>query len=187
VAARERILDAATALMERSGFDAVNVVAVAAEAGVSRQTVYTHFGSREELLSQALARISAQVLERIDALVADQKDAGEYVVEFLVAVRSEFRSQPLLRSLWFTDRGSPLFDENLFARGTPVSMQILEPPLLKREPRLAERFDDVVELLMRVGLSILLFDSDAVRTDDDLRTFLRWSLIPPMFANLGDT
>jgi AcrR family transcriptional regulator len=172
--------------MERSGFEAVNVVSVAAEARVSRQTVYTHFGSREELLSQAIARISAGVLDRIDARVAGRKDVAEYVVEFLVAVRSEFRSQPLLASLWFADRGSPLFDEGLFDRGRPVAMQILEAPLLQREPRLAERLDDVVELLMRIGLSILLFGSDATTSDDDLRGFLHRMVVPALFAGLDD-
>jgi hypothetical protein len=65
-------------------------------------------------------------------------------------------------------------------------MQILEAPLLQREPRLAERLDDVVELLMRIGLSILLFGSDATTSDDDLRGFLHRMVVPALFAGLDD-
>lgn len=183
--AKERILDVATAMMERSGFEAVNVVAVAAAARVSRQTVYAHFGSREELVSQAILRISGQVLERIQTLTADRDDAAEYIVEFLVGVRSEFRTQPLLGALWFADRGSPLFDNEMFGRGRPVAAQFLAPAL-EREPRLADRFDDVVELLMRIGVSLLLFDSDVIRSDDDLRGYLHRSVIPGIFCGLGE-
>ncbi len=153
------------------------MVAVAREAGVSRQTVYAHFGGRDELLSEAMVRVTQQVLGRIDARIADVPDASGYVVELIVAVRSECRRHPVLGALLIADRGSPLFDEELFVQAKPVAERFLVP-LLAREPRLAARFGDVVEIILRSILSVLLFDSDTVRTDDDLRSFLRWSLIP---------
>jgi AcrR family transcriptional regulator len=177
--ARERILDAAATLMERSGFDAVNMVAVAREAQVSRQTVYSHFGGREELLSESITRIVGEVFDRVNAQIDGTSDASEYVVELIVAVRSEFRRHSVLGALLFPDRGSPLFDDELFTRATPVATQFLAP-LMEREPQLAARFGDVVEITIRFGLSILLFDSDAIRSDDDLRSFLRRSLIPAL-------
>ncbi|GAA0959923.1 TetR/AcrR family transcriptional regulator [Actinocorallia libanotica] len=175
--ARERILDAAAALVARSGFEAVNMVAVAREAGVSRQTVYAHFGGRDELLSEAMVRVTHQVLGRLDARIADVPDAAEYVVELIVAVRAECRRHPVLGALLLADRGSPLFDEETFVRTKPAAERLLVP-LLVREPRLAARFGDVVEVILRSALSVLLFDSDAVRTDEDLRSFLRWTLLP---------
>jgi AcrR family transcriptional regulator len=177
VRARDRILDAATAIMERSGFQAVNMAAVAAEAGVSRQTVYAHFGSRDELLSQAITRVVGEVMADIDARIARTADAVEYAVELMVAVRQQFRRHSLLGTLLFPEGGSPLFDDALLARAHPASANLLRP-LVEREPRLADRYDDVVELLVRIGVSILLFDSDAVRSDEDLRGFLRRTLVP---------
>jgi AcrR family transcriptional regulator len=181
VRARERILDAAAAIMERSGFQAANVAAVAAEAGVSRQTVYAHFGSRDELLSQAIARVVGEVMADIDARLAETADAVEYAVELMVAVRQQFRRHALLGALLFPDGGSPLFDDELLARAHPASAELLKP-LVERQPRLASRYDDVVELLVRIGVSILLFDSDAVRSDDDLRGFLRRTLAPVLMS-----
>lgn len=177
--ARERILDATAALAERSGFQGVSMAAVAAEAGVSRQTVYAHFGGREELLDEAIMRITSQVVDRIQDQVADAGDAAERIVEFIVVLRSEFRRQRVLGALLFPGGDSPLFDDGIFARAKPLAAQWLAP-MLTREPRLAARLDDVLEILMRFGLSILLFNSDTIRTDDDLRGFLRRSLIPAL-------
>ena len=177
--ARERILDAAAALAERSGFGAVNVAAVAAEAGVSRQTVYAHFGGRQELLDEAVMNITGQVIDRIRDQVAGAGDAADRIVEFIVVLRAEFRRQRVLGALLFPDGGSPLFDEDLFTRAKPFAARWLAP-MLMGEPGLAARFDDVVEIIMRFGLSILLFTSDTVRSDDDLRGFLRRSLIPAL-------
>lgn len=177
--ARERILDAAATLVERSGFQAVNMAAVAQEAGVSRQTVYAHFGGREELLREAIARITGQVVDRVHDQVAGTSDSSERIVEFIVAIRSEFRRHSVLGALLFPAGDNPLFDEDFFARAKPFAAQLLAP-ILTREPRLAARFDDVLEIVMRFGLSILLFNSDTIRSDDDLRGFLRRSLIPAL-------
>ena len=46
---RQRILTTAQALFAASGFEAVTIVQVAAEAQVSVQTVFNHFASKEEL------------------------------------------------------------------------------------------------------------------------------------------
>jgi AcrR family transcriptional regulator len=184
VQARERILDATTALMERSGFQAVNMAAVAAAAGVSRQTVYAQFGSREELLSQAILRVVAEVFDDLNARTAATQDGADYLVELFVAVRRQFRERAVLGALLFPGDGNPLFDDELLARARPAATHFLAP-LVEREPRIADRLDDVVELLSRLGLSILLFDSDAVRSDDDLRAFLRRSLIPVLLPESG--
>lgn len=172
-------MDATAALAERSGFGAVNVAAVAAEAGVSRQTVYANFGGREELVRETVLRITGEVVDRIQEQVAGATDVSERLVEFIVALRGEFRHRKVLGALLFPGGGSPLLDEDLFAHAKPLAARWLAP-MLAGAPDLAARFDDSLEIIMRFGLSILLFSSDTVRTDDDLRGFLRRSLIPAL-------
>lgn len=82
---RERILEAARRLLERGGGATVHMRGIAAEAGVSRQAVYLHFGSRTELmvdlahyvdgvtgLEERLAPVhaAARGVDRLEALVA---------------------------------------------------------------------------------------------------------------------
>lgn len=52
---RKRILDAAVELFLEHGYDGASVEAIAAAAGVSRQTVYSHFGSKEDLFGLAVS------------------------------------------------------------------------------------------------------------------------------------
>jgi AcrR family transcriptional regulator len=54
---REQILAAATEAFARSGFAATSLDDIAAEAGVTRMIVYTHFDSKTALYQAVLARV----------------------------------------------------------------------------------------------------------------------------------
>lgn len=56
-ASDEAILDAALALLERDGYDKMTVAGVAAEAGVTKPTVYLRYASKDDLVTAALARL----------------------------------------------------------------------------------------------------------------------------------
>jgi AcrR family transcriptional regulator len=57
---RERILDAADRLFYAHGIQSIGVDAVVLEAGISKRTLYRHFGSREQLVAAYLARRGAR-------------------------------------------------------------------------------------------------------------------------------
>lgn len=85
---RKRILDAAHVVLSRSGHDKLQLSEVAAEAGVSRPTLYRYFGSREGLLEA----FSLYEQDNFDAGIAaamaglsgaDRLDAAlQFIVEF---------------------------------------------------------------------------------------------------------
>ena len=52
---RQLILDAATRLFTEQGYEGTSVEDIAVDAGVSKQTVYSHFGSKENLFGLAVA------------------------------------------------------------------------------------------------------------------------------------
>ncbi len=58
----DAILDAARRVFLREGYSA-SMDLVAAEAGVSKQTVYNHFGSKEELFRAIVDHASGELLE----------------------------------------------------------------------------------------------------------------------------
>jgi TetR/AcrR family transcriptional repressor of mexJK operon len=68
VAKNEAILDAAVAAMGEKGL-AVSLEEVARRAGVSKQTIYNHYGSKAELLRALMAR-------RVDAITAPLEMPG---------------------------------------------------------------------------------------------------------------
>lgn len=92
---RDAILDAALTVIARGGLRASRMEDVAAEAGLSRQSVYYHFGSREEVLSALIDRGMADLATAIhDSLSSDNID--ELVV---AAVRFFAANQALCRLL----------------------------------------------------------------------------------------
>lgn len=66
-AKRKSIVDAAAGVFCREGFAGANIDMVAAEAGVSRQTVYNHHGDKETLFGAVVREIT----DRINAEVFD--------------------------------------------------------------------------------------------------------------------
>jgi TetR/AcrR family transcriptional repressor of nem operon len=72
----ERIVDAASRELRRSGFDGVNVAGVMKTAGLTHGGFYAHFDSRDALLSEAMVRASERVAETIKTQVESLQDAG---------------------------------------------------------------------------------------------------------------
>jgi len=56
----DRILDAADRLFYARGIQSIGVDAVVLEAGISKRTLYKHFGSREQLIAAYLTRRGAR-------------------------------------------------------------------------------------------------------------------------------
>src|SRR5438045_9288262 len=57
-----------------SGFGGVSMDAIAREAGVSKATVYAHFGSKEELFGAVVADVAEQRFGAFSALELDPRD-----------------------------------------------------------------------------------------------------------------
>lgn len=79
---REALLDAAIDEFFGERWSETSLAELAARAGVTKQTLLRHFGSKEGLLIQALARSAAQVLdERWNGPVGDVDGAIENLLD----------------------------------------------------------------------------------------------------------
>jgi TetR/AcrR family transcriptional regulator of autoinduction and epiphytic fitness len=72
---RNLILDAAEAAFQRDAFAEVSVEAIAQAAGLTRQTVYNLFASKEEIVSQLIVRVEARGDAAHRARIAANEDA----------------------------------------------------------------------------------------------------------------
>lgn len=77
-----RILDAAARSFYRDGIWATGVDALAAEAGVSKRTLYNHFGSKDSVIAAYLRQREGYWQAKLDALWAEM---GDDPVELIVA------------------------------------------------------------------------------------------------------
>jgi AcrR family transcriptional regulator len=92
---RTRILDRAERLFARRGYRGVSVRELSRACGVRPFTIQHHFGSKPKLYQAVLSRWDAEILRRVGAIVAEQKDLPttvERVVEELFDFFLEKRS-----------------------------------------------------------------------------------------------
>jgi AcrR family transcriptional regulator len=71
---------------------------IAAAAGVSRQTIYAHFQSREALLVAATRHVTAQVASELDGLDLDRGDAVDALGRWVDAAWALLERYPVLLS-----------------------------------------------------------------------------------------
>jgi len=83
---RQAILDAAKAMFTRHGFAGVSMDQIAAEAGVSKLTVYSHFGDKEALFAAA---VRAKCEEQLPDLFAAPR-RGSLRTQLLAIARGFF-------------------------------------------------------------------------------------------------
>lgn len=97
---RDSVLDAMRELLLNRDWSAVTLADVAGAAGVSRQTIYNEFGSRQGLAQGYALRLADQLVDVIDAAL--DNNAGDIHGAFLEGFRLFFAqsaADPLVISL----------------------------------------------------------------------------------------
>ena len=82
---RREILDAATGLFGRHGYDVTTVQTIAAAAGVAAGTVYLYFPSKEAILDALQEAFEAGLLDRVAAIATDvlaEEDASGEIIRY---------------------------------------------------------------------------------------------------------
>ncbi|MER6467664.1 TetR/AcrR family transcriptional regulator [Streptomyces collinus] len=98
-AARESLLDAAYTALARRPWSAVRMVDVAAAAGVSRQTLYNEFGSKEGLARALVRREADGYLAGVERALAAHTDPRDRLTATAEWMASAARDNALVRAL----------------------------------------------------------------------------------------
>lgn len=80
--ARQKLLDSASALFYEDGIGATGVDDVVRAAGVSKPTLYAHFGSKAELVAAVLERRHAARIRELEALEGGPLAVFEWLAGF---------------------------------------------------------------------------------------------------------
>jgi len=154
---RDRILSAALAVFCREGYSGASIDMIAAEAGVSRQTVYNHVGDKENLFVAIVTDITERSNADIFRTLATFPDRSENLEAELVAfglrlvqgclcdrnskallrlIHLEGRRYPELFAFW--RQNGPAFAESAIAArfqrmARDGALQIEDPALAARQ------------------------------------------------------
>lgn len=103
---RERLLAAAEACIGRFGADKLTMDDVAKAAGMSRQTLYRHFGSKADLVEElGISRVRA-INAAVAARVADIEDPAQRIVEAILEAVETVRADAVSMALMHGDTAS---------------------------------------------------------------------------------
>jgi AcrR family transcriptional regulator len=172
---RERVIDAAITLTTEAGWAQVTMARLAAEVGVSRQTVYNEIGSKprlaEAMILHELERFLGLVTLAFDAhptdLVAAIRDASRSVLE-------ASQDNPLLRAIVSATHGAdtellPLLTTHagaLLSTAKAVLVERVAPYDVELTPT---QLDAAIDAVLRVVLSHVMQPSASPeRTADDV-------------------
>ncbi|AZM55432.1 TetR family transcriptional regulator [Streptomyces sp. WAC 01529] len=97
-AARESLLDAAYTALARRPWPGVRMVDVAAVAGVSRQTLYNEFGSKDGLARALLRRETDGYLHGVERALAQERDAADRLAAVAAWTVGAARGNALVRA-----------------------------------------------------------------------------------------
>ena len=98
---RQSLLDAADALLDRGGPDAVTLREVGARAGVSRSAPYRHFANKDTLLTALATKAMTQLGDRLERLAADDDPPEQSLRAALLSLVAIGRARPHLYRLMF--------------------------------------------------------------------------------------
>ncbi len=178
-AAQERLLDAAARCIARDGLTSTGIAAVAAEAGVSRPTVYRYFADRRELIQATLIRAAAMLNVRIDSHLQRFSSPAEKAVQAVLFAIVEVPRESVLREVWTS---AALDAAALEGFTGPSSIAFSRKGIRDLEVAAgwsAAEADEAMEVMLRFILS-LLAAPEPRRNARELRAFLERRLVPAL-------
>lgn len=168
---RDRLCDAAVAVISGEGWARVTMARLADEVGVSRQTVYNEFGNKNALAQAVVLRTTGEFLDGIHQrfttapdLLTGIRDAVTYTIE-------HGRENRLVASALGTPQGADLLPL-LTTRGEPVlsaAMEVAATHYRECLPTLgAEAANLLAETVVRLSLSHLVLPTHPATEAADL-------------------
>jgi AcrR family transcriptional regulator len=181
--AEERLLDATLEVAAVHGISRLSVGDVAKRAGLSRQTLYKHFASREELVSRTVMREAGRIVELVIAAAALHDDPATSLEAAILESLLLVRDHPLLDRLVATEPEAllPLLIDGqgaVLGAVRAISQQIIE----ERVPEASEaEAHSAADLLSRMLISYTVRTPD--RPPEQVARFLSNAIV----AGLADT
>ena len=153
---RNSLLDAARELLETRGWDDVKMADIAGAAGVSRQTLYNEFGSRDAIGQAFVIREGERFLIAVEQAIRERlDDPGAALTAAFDVFLTAAADDPLVRTIVFGEGGGML--ALVTTQGKPVvefAAERLEGIIVEGWPQVSRRDAGLLaEALVRLAIS----------------------------------
>lgn len=180
--AREALLDAALSALGHRSWHGVRMVEVALSAGLSRQTLYNEFGSKDglgrALVEREVGTVTAGVEQAFRTAARAGADAGDCVAAAAVWTLDQVEHNPLVRPVLIGGLDGPLDDITADIRPSPTevvsllndqAVSTLGPSHPSVDPdRMAAACEAGIRLILSYVIAPVESADEAVRSVADL-------------------
>ena len=140
---RDRIIEAGRTVFLDEGFGAASMDAIAAEAQVSKMTVYRHFRNKELLFAGVISELCRRIVDDdLESLLAlAPREALRSFAEGVVAITFARETVELHRIVVAESRRFPKLGRLFYQSGPQACIDMLEQYLQRHRPRAWSRND----------------------------------------------
>ncbi len=174
---KARIMDAAIVCMKEKGIDKTRIGDIATVLGISRQTIYNYFASKNVLFDAILSREAVALADRIARHIEPFKTLDDQFTQAFLCAVEEIPRNPVLSHL-ITSGGQFLQEvghsrERMQAFGELVLYQ-----MFAAHPELRQDSQEICEFLSRNIISFLVMPDPNPRSPVELEGYVRRRLLP---------
>lgn len=177
------IIAAAAEVFLRDGYAGASMDEISARSGVSKQTVYKHFNSKEELFNAVLSHMMGEADLAVHKALPQVRDAGEleaFLLEYgerLLTVALTPELMQLRRLVIAEAQRFPALARDLYARGAGRAMQAMADAFIQLADKGLLHMDDAAIassqlnwLLMGEPVNkIMMLGNEAIPTPPEIK------------------
>lgn len=180
---QDRIAQAAIECLALKAFTKITLNDIAKQAKVSRPTVYSYFKDSAEVLQYALLQSAYRFSDELIAYIEQFTSSQERILEAMLFCLKRFPEEPALALISSPEVAQVINEFALISlEGNAICQKIFDIAL--QDNRLSKtELNEVIEICIRMLLSLLTVKAPKERTLKQQRTFLEKRLLPAVFIN----
>lgn len=171
---RLALLDVAAALVEQQGWQALTMISVADAAKVSRQLIYQHFASIDELMADTMAHLLRDAYEHLRSNLKGDPGKLPQLVSFAENLTLDL-PPARARALWqmMTAHNSGSVETNRMSRRLRHLLTKLWSPMVSKAFELDARDGDALVWMLIMGFwgGLQLVDDGEIEREDITQLF----------------
>lgn len=180
--ARARLIRAADAMIAERGINAVQMEAVAKQAGVSRATAFRQLGSVSEVLMQVALLRAQRHIDAVHLLMQTKTGAFAKIEAAMIYNTRELPADPAIAVL-ISQHSASVHDPRVHHAAVGVMTPVLEEGQRNGEIRTDIPLDELVDFLVE---QTYLAAEESDRSESEVRRRFRHFIAPALEARSGN-
>lgn len=174
--ARTIILQAAAQIANESGVKKISIQRVAQALTITRQTVYRHFASAEQIKTELAIQQGGEVLKRFVENAKRFQRFDDIIIASIIFLCQEIPRDPTLRRYFFTEDNQQQAIALLVSEQTmQYSLQMLDALQPEGQKHEQTALAELAEHIQRTLLSFILAPSASIDSAEKMQAYLdRW-------------